>query len=131
MTNREKAITLLAQIVNEATNVPRDLVVEVVDALIAAARDPESPHSRAVDQMAAPLAPGTYRDGVGLARCHQCHRIHPCQEHYTHPARPLVDQTRAEELRGGRRAGKSALHGRPLDDDGAIAFMPPAGGDKP
>lgn len=36
--------------------------------------------------------------------------------------RSLVEDAPPDELVGGRRAGKTKLHGKPLDDDGAIAF---------
>lgn len=98
MTKREKAIKLLHElIVNDPMNVINDRIVECVDALIDAARDSESAHTRAVQLPPAPA--GAYYDGVNALRCLQCFTKYPCPEHHEHRVRRVVDENRADEAR--------------------------------
>ena len=85
-TNRERAIITLRHVINATEQIDQKTIETLVDTLIAAVRDDQdTPHARAVAQMAKPLDPGSYRDGVGVPRCETCHRIWPCPEHGTEP----------------------------------------------
>lgn len=91
MTHRDTAIELMLRLLNQTKQVTSREAVDLVDALIGAANEHDTPHARSVAQMAMPLPPGSYRDGIGVPRCLTCHRIHPCPDHYPAAGYPAVE----------------------------------------